>query len=263
MTSDWTTENRLSRRNVLTSVGTGNLAFLAGCAGSENDGNGGEPETTSDNDNDNSSTQTNDDGSDGPEVTEPNVQVLNTKVFEAPLRDEGSDWTWAEVELENPTEVIHRDVRVELRFRDTNRDIIDTREHFTALLPEETTMRSFSRHNFDVDEVDTIDYLITDQNVGIRGEFVESFNVLNKSVTKEGSVVRVTGELDFDHSGEDFTIAPLVFNENDEFVGAFRIMGSGVEDETIAFSGGLAIFDTPATRPKPNDARLSIAQPYL
>jgi hypothetical protein len=221
---------------------------LAGCAGGSESGS-----------------STNGDGT--AETVEPSAEVVGSNVFEAPFFSDGTgdNVPYLRIDVENSTDTLHREVSVETRFRDENGDILATREHSTAVIPAGATWRTYSQHSFDMSSFDEAEHTITDQKVGTRGNLVDDFEILNANMDFDNAsgVVSLTGEIELGNSDiGDLVIVPLIYDAEDRFRGAFRILEENSQ-ETIAFDGGLTGFGTPSGRSNPDDYEIIIAEPLL
>lgn len=262
-TRDSDNPSYLSRRRIL-SASAGALVGLAGCASDSENVNNGSTATVTTEDQPRETTEITETQTSTPE---PSAEVIDSEVFEAPFFSDGAgdDVPWLRVDVQNSTETLHRDVSVETRFRDQNNEILATREQSTAVLPAGATWRYYSKHDFDMEEFNRAEQTITEQEVGTRGNFIENFEILNASMDFDNSsgIVSLTGEIELNNSEiEDIVIASLIYDEEDQFRGAFRIRGEN-NQETVAFDGGLAGFGTPYDRPRPDDFEVILAEPLL
>lgn len=240
----------IHRRKYLTSIcASAVVTGIAGCSSddSTSEGNDGDSEETS--------------------QVEPSAEVVDSNVFEAPFFSDGTgdDVPYLSIDVENGTDTLHRDISVETRFRDENGDILATREHSTSLIPAETTWRTYSRHDFDIENFDEAEQTITEQEVGTRGTLVEDFELLNATMDFDNAsgIVSLTGEIELSNTDiEDFVIAPLIYDEEGTFRGAFRILAENTQ-ETVAFDDGLTGFGTPFDRPEPDEFEIIVAEPLL
>lgn len=236
----------------------GSITVVAGCTGEED---GDEPPSVDEEGREDESDDTNDTSDVEPEG-ELGAEDVDSEVFLADSSPEGNgdEVPWLRADVENASDVPRRNVRIETRFRDGD-ELVGTREQFTAFLPAETTWRYYSRHEFEMGDRMETEHGIVHQEAGVGGTLVEEFELVDGVMDFDGSVVSVTGEIDPGETEvDDLVIVPLIYDEEDRFVGAFRIH----EDpggETIAFTGGSVGFRTPVDRSQPDRFELIVIEP--
>ena len=235
-------ETPIRRRRYLASVGAvlGSVG-VAGCGGSPDD-----------------------EDSDSTPTIEPSAEVVESEVFTAPFFPDGggSEVPWVGLEVRNPTETPHRQINVESRLRAEDDSVLEVVERFAVALPPETTWHYYHQFDetIDASEIAEVENTVTKQETGILGEVIEDAEVLNSSMSFDGSSVSITGEVDIgDVEASRVTILAYIYDAEGQFRGAItdvEIDPSGTD--TIAFDSGSVGYRTPPSDPDPDDYQLRI-----
>lgn len=259
------TKLQIQRRGLLTTAtAVISIAGLAGCissGGGDGEDRGGD---TTENEADTPTEEPEEDTETSTPQVEPSVEVVDSEVLTAPFfpDGEGSDVPWIQIDVENPTGVLHREVRVESRLRDDDNSVLDVREGFTLVLPPETTWRYYLRQDetMAVEDIEEVENTITGQETGMRGEVIENARVLDASMSFDGSAVTVTGEVDIgDTNASRITVVALIYDDEGRFRGSVSDVETDPQaTDTVAFDAGLVGFRAPSSMADPDSYELLV-----
>lgn len=199
----------------------------------------------------------------GDTSTEADAEIVDSEVFTDPPSSDSV--TWQRIDVKNPTQTLYRVVEVETEFQDSNGEPITTERSVTAVLPADTTWRSYSTHDFGIETFAQTEHTIVSQAIGTTGDMIEAYELRDTSLiyNPERNFVGITGEVELESSEiSEITIVHQIYDAEGQFRGAFSVE-KNISQQLITFSSGQPTYPTPADQPEPASFETIIVEPSL
>lgn len=157
------------------------------------------------------------------------------------------DVPWIRTDIQNTRAEMHGGLQIEQLLYDGDDSLLEVRDGYIALIPGETTWRSYHRvSSFELDQLDHVEVRIVENDNEVSASPIAGASVVSSSMTAEPEGgVDIVGEIALENTNVDRVVMfGLVYDTQGRLRGTVRD-STRSPSETIAFSAGGPLIRTP------------------